>query len=48
MIVYADGKFGVLDLDYCFVTIAGLEDGPRKKISEIMTRQMEARKKREQ
>ena len=48
VIVYADGKFGVLDLDYCFVTIAGLEDGPRKKISEIMTRQMEARKKREQ
>ena len=43
--IYANENYGVLDLDYCFATVAGLEDGPRKKIQEIMIGQMEARKK---
>ena len=44
VVVYANNKFGVLDLDYCFLTIAGLEDGPRQKIAKLMKKQMEAKK----
>ncbi|MDP2812588.1 MAG: hypothetical protein Q8O32_02755 [bacterium] len=47
VIIYAENFFGTMDLDYCLLVVAGMEEGPRKKIQSLMQVQIEARRTRE-
>ena len=46
VVIYSQGKYGVLDLDDYTARVAGMEDSPRARLKRIMLAQKEVRLKR--